>query len=278
MMSVALSSIPSDPIELRAFAVALQAQFVSQEAELRREIAVRDDELYANTLHIAKLKAELILLRRARFGRSSEKLDQKIEQMELHIDELEEAQAGSVERREAAAAPSERRERAPPSRQPLPEHLPRETIEHDAACVCPNCGGRNLTKIGTDEREVLEYVPSHFKVIVHSRPKMSCRNCETIMQQPMPSLPIERGRPGPGLLAHVLVSKYCDHLPVHRQSVMYARDGVEIDRSTLAEWVGKMRFLLEPLAERIFLPASRSVSGVTSPTGGLLARFLSGWV
>jgi transposase len=240
MMSVALSSLPSDPAELRTFTVALQARY-----------GALKDEVYAKTLHIEKLKAELALLRRARYGRSSEKLDEKIEQMELQIDDLEEAQAESEGRSNATVLSATRRERTPAGRQPLPEHLPRETIEHDAACVCPECGCRNLTKIGTDEREVLEYVPSHFKVIVHSRPKMSCRSCETITQQPMPSLPIERGRPGPGLLAHVLVSKYCDHLPVHRQSVMYARDGVEIDRSTLAEWVGKMRYLLEPLSQRI---------------------------
>jgi transposase len=98
---------------------------------------------------------------------------------------------------------------------------------------------------------VLEYVASHFKVIVHVRPKLSCRACETITQPPMPGLPIERGLPGPGLLAHVLVAKYCDHLPLHRQSVIYARDGVEIDRSTMADWVGRMTFLLNPLATAI---------------------------
>jgi transposase len=123
-----------------------------------------------------------------------------------------------------------------PVRKPLPDHLPRERVEHPAACACPSCGGTRLTMIGTNEREVLEYVPSHFKVIVHARPKMSCRDCETITQPPMPELPIERGRPGPALLAHVLVAKYCDHLPLHRQSAIYAREGVELDRSTLCDW------------------------------------------
>jgi transposase len=107
------------------------------------------------------------------------------------------------------------------------------------------------TRIGTDEREVLEYVPSHFKVMVHARPKMSCRDCETITQAPLPWLPIERGMPGPSLLAHVLTAKYCDHLPLHRQSVIYAREGVELERSTLAGWVGYMAALLTPLAEAI---------------------------
>jgi transposase len=113
------------------------------------------------------------------------------------------------------------------------------------------CGGRKFGRIDADEREVLEYVPSHFKRVLHVRPKMSCRICETIVQAPMPTLPIEKGRPGPALLAHVIVSKYCDHLPLHRQSDIYARSGVEIDRSVMAGWVGHMAALLEPLSERI---------------------------
>jgi transposase len=108
-----------------------------------------------------------------------------------------------------------------------------------------------FSRIGQDEREVLEYVPSSFKVIVHIRPKLSCRGCETILQVPMPSLPIERGRPGPGLISHVLVSKYCDHTPLHRQSGIYAREGVELERATLADWVGKAGIMLAPLAEAI---------------------------
>ena len=105
--------------------------------------------------------------------------------------------------------------------------------------------------LGEDVSEVLEYVPSYFKVVRHVRPRVSCRACETISQASMPSLPIERGRPGPALLAHVLVAKYCDHLPLHRQSVIYARAGVELDRSTLADWVGSAVFLLAALAEAI---------------------------
>ena len=130
---------------------------------------------------------QLALLRRARFGRSSEKLDHDIEQLELLIGDLEEGQAESKERTEAAKpAASAQQEKSQPVRKPLPDHLPRERVEHAAACVCPSCGGTDLTLIGTDEREVLEYVPSHFKVMVHVRPKMSCRDCETITQPPMP--------------------------------------------------------------------------------------------
>jgi transposase len=236
-MSLATAELPSDPDALRAFAAALQA------------------ELYAKTLHIEKLKAQLLVLRRARFGQSSEKLDRQIDLLELVIGDLEEIESENEARQEAAGASSESTTatRSPRvgNRRPLPDHLPREIIAHAGVCACPACGSERLRKIGDDEREVLEYVPSHFKVVVHVRPKLSCRDCETITQPPMPSLPIERGRPGPGLIAHVLVSKYCDHLPLNRQSDIYAREGVSLDRSTLADWVGRAAWLLEPVATRI---------------------------
>lgn len=243
-MSLSHSVLPSDPDELRIFAARLQTEYAAVQAEL-----------YAKTLHIEKLKSQLAALQRARFGRSSEKLDREIEQLELLIGEIEENRVRGVHEKQAATDTSaiapRREERLQPVRRALPAHLLRERVTHEAPCACPACGGTALSVIGNDEREVLEYVPSHFKVIVHVRPKLSCRACETIMQPPMPSLPIERGLPGPGLLAHVLTAKYCDHLPLHRQSAIYARDGVEIDRSTMADWVGRMAFLLEPLADAV---------------------------
>jgi len=221
---------------------------------LKTELKARDAELYAKTLHIEKLKMQLALLKRARFGQSSEKLDHKIEQLELLIGDLEEGEAETSERVEvikplSSSAPTRERSRA--VRLPLPEHLPRERVEHEAACVCRSCGGTNLTLIGTDEREVLEYVPAHFKAVVHCRPKMSCRDCQAIEQPPMAALPIERGRPGPALVAHVLAAKYCDHLPLYRQSEIYTRAGVHIERSTLSDWVGRMAFHLCPTNEAI---------------------------
>ncbi len=259
-MSIALHSLPENIDELRAFAAILQAETVALEGRcdvLSKERKALETELYAKTLHIEKLKAQLALLKRARYGRSSEKLDHQIEQLELTIGELEETDARSAAQTESyqpqslmSAAPT-RRERFIPVHRALPEHLPRERVEHPAACSCPACGSTKLTRIGTDEREVLEYVPSQFKVIVHARPKMSCRACETITQAPLPSLPIERGHPGPGLLAHVLVSKYADHLPLYRQSGIYARVGVAIERSTMADWVEQMAFLLQPLADAV---------------------------
>jgi transposase len=209
-MSMARAELPGDPAALRAFAASLQAELI----EKNLAISARDAEIHAKTLHIEKLRVQLAILRRARFGRSSEKLDRDIAQLELLIGELEEGQAETLARSAAASSPlpgpsaSVSRDRQPPGRKPLPEHLPRETVVHEPSCSCPSCGGTILSRIGEDEREVLEYVPSYFKVVRHLRPKLSCRACETIVQAPMPSLPIERGRPGPGLLAHVLVAKY----------------------------------------------------------------------
>jgi transposase len=254
-VSLAIQPLPDDPDILRRFAADLQAELARKDIE----ITARDAEIHAKTLHIEKLKMQLAVLRRARFGRSSEKLDRDIEQLELLIGELEEeaaeddarAVAADPAAQDGAPHPDRARPRKQPSRTKLPDHLPREIVTHEPACTCPGCGGTLFSRIGQDEREVLEYVPSSFKVIQHVRPKLSCRSCETIVQAPMPSLPIERGRPGPGLLAHVAVSKFCDHTPLHRQTTIYLREGVELDRATLADWMGQVVFLLTPLAEAI---------------------------
>jgi transposase len=131
----------------------------------------------------------------------------------------------------------------------LPEHLPRQTQTHTPKeSACPDCGGA-LSKLGEDVSEMLEYVPASFFVVRHVRPKLSCTKCDQIVQAAAPTRPIERGVAGPGLLAHVLVSKYADHLPLYRQSEIYARHGVELERSTLADWVGGSSQLLEPVIE-----------------------------
>jgi transposase len=225
--------------------------------ERERVIAIRDAELYAKTLQIENLKAQLAVLRRSRYGRSSEKLDQEIEQLELLLGELEEGvaegrtRAEQVAKSPAAPRRDKRKGHTPHGRKPLPEHLPREEIVHPPASSCTCCGGTVLRKVGTHRTEVLEYVPSSFKVTVHLRDVVSCRLCETIMQAPLPSFPIERGRPGPGLLAHVIVGKYADGLPLHRQTGIYEREGVDLDRSTMADWVGTTAALLRPLVEAI---------------------------
>jgi transposase len=191
---------------------------------------------------IEQLKLQIARLKRMQFGKSSEKIEREIEQLELQLDDLQ--QEAAV--REAKLPEALRSEPEKPYRKPLPEHLPREDEVHEPACTCPDCGSE-MRKIGEDVTEVLEYVPASFKVIRHVRPKLACRACEIIVQEPMPFLPIARGRPGPGLLAHVLVAKYADHLPLYRQQQIYARDGIDLARSTLAGWVGQTAAALEPL-------------------------------
>jgi transposase len=267
-MTLNPSVLPRDARSLRRMIVEKQALLSAREqiiaekeaqlAERDRLIAVRDAELYSKTLQIEHLKAQLAVLRRARFGRSSEKLDREIEQLELLLGELEEGVAESQVRTEQAQSEgraievrSKPTQRQPGGRKPLPAHLPRERSvqQPPAACIC--CGGTVLRKLGEDVTELLEYVPSTFKVIQIVRPKLSCRACETIMQAPLPAFPIERGRPGPALLAHVAVSKYADGLPLYRQCAIYARQGIDLDRSTLADWVGRMAALLAPLVQAI---------------------------
>jgi transposase len=232
-------------IEQHALVSSLDQQIRVRETQLQQAQA----ELLSRDVLIEKLKIELLRLKRMQFGRSSEQLDAKIAQLELTLEELE----ASETQRAASIAPPEVAqpiERAKPARKPLPSHLPRESVTHQDACNCPECGSK-LKALGEDISEVLEYVPSYFKVIRHVRPKLSCAHCQTIVQTPAPSRPIARGLAGPGLLAHVLVSKYCDHLPLYRQSEIYARSGVTLERSTLADWVGQCSALLAPLIDSL---------------------------
>lgn len=153
-------------------------------------------------------------MRRLRFGRKSEKLELRIEQLELKLEELEARkaeQAAGVENRIPLQTAPSSTAKGKPARRPLPEHLARETKIHEPQQKrCPECGGK-LSTLGEDVSEMLEYVPAYFKVIRHVRPKLSCTGCDCIVQAPAPSRPIARGLAGPGLLAHVLISKYCDH-------------------------------------------------------------------
>jgi transposase len=210
---------------------------------LKQLVLAQRVELASNKVHIEHLKLQIARLRRAQYGRSSEQLDEQIAQLEFTLEELE-IQEASLPQALADASAS----RSKPVRRPLPEHLPRERHVHEptSTCDCPRCGGA-LRVLGEDVSEMLEYVPEHWKVLRHVRPKYSCASCQHIVQAPAPSRPIERSYAGPGLLAHVLVSKFADHLPLYRQSQIYARERVEIDRSTLGEWVGGSTALIEPL-------------------------------
>lgn len=220
---------------------------------LKRMVMERAEELDDARTQIKHLTLQLAKLRRQQFGRSSEKLDAQIAQLELALDGLEVAQAERQAQREARAAsqpnPGPQPEKRKPVRKPLPADLARETIVHEGPCACTNCGGK-LSKIGEDTTEVLE-VEKTYRVICHVRPRLSCRKCEMITQADLPDMPITRGIAGPGLLAHVLVSKYCDHLPLYRQAQIFARDGIDLDRSTLCDWVGKCSALLRPLVDEL---------------------------
>jgi transposase len=202
----------------------------------------------AQQAEIERLNFIIAKLRRAQFGRRSERLDETLAQLELSLEELEAVRAERAVTVPPITTNSES-ERA--AREPLPAHLPREHVEHapQASC-CPDCGG-TLKRLGEDVSEMLEYVPERFRVIRHVRPKLACARCDTIVQAPAASRPIVRGRAGAGLLAHVLTAKYCDHLPLYRQSDIYARAGVTLERSTLADWVGQCSALLRPLVEAL---------------------------
>ncbi|HLH92157.1 MAG TPA: IS66 family transposase [Xanthobacteraceae bacterium] len=209
--------------------------------------------LLDRTLLIEKLKFMIAKLRHEQFGQSAER-GAILDQLELQLADLEENAAQTETAAEVAAAEAKTAvksfERRKPVRRPLPENLPRERIVYPAPTACPCCGGA-LHKLGEDVTETLELVPRQWKVIQHVREKFSCRSCESITQPPAPSHPIARGRAGPQLLAHVLFAKYGLHLPLNRQSATYAREGIELDVSTLADWVGACAATLMPLVLRI---------------------------
>lgn len=215
-------SLPSNPDDLRATAQGLL------------------DMVKAQALKIAKLEHQLAGHNRHRFGSRTESM----EQLQLQLEEEETAVQFVPPEEGDTTEP-----KAKPKRKPLPPDLLRNDTVLSPGETC-TCGGK-LRVLGEDVTEELEYIPGRFVVNRIVRPRMACSCCERIIQSPLPSRPIERGRPGPGLLAHVLVSKYADHLPLYRQSGIYEREGIDLDRSTLADWVGKSAALLEPLADAI---------------------------
>lgn len=214
--------------------------------ELRAVNKLLADEVKSQALLIEKLKHQLAGQSRHRFGIRSETLDQ------LNLTFEEDEEVGEAAEDQIKPMPSFGENKTPRkhSRKPLPDHLDRHDHLLSPGEDCIRCGGK-LKTLSEDITEELEYVPGRFVVNRIVRPRKACACCEAIVQSPLPSRPIERGRPGPGLLAHVLVSKYADHLPLYRQSQIYAREGVDLDRSTMADWVGRSTALLEPLADQV---------------------------
>jgi transposase len=236
-------SLPDDVETLKALLIAERSARLVAEAHAQ-----------ARALEIEKLKLTIAKLRHERFGASAERGAKLLDQLELRLAELEETAAqeevAAQIANQAGSTVVRGFERRKPARRPLPAHLPRERIVYPAPGACSCCGGA-LRKLGEDVTESLEYVPASWKVIQHVREKFSCRACEAISQPPAPSHPIARGRAGPGLLAQILFAKYGAHLPLHRQSVIYGREGVTLDVSTLADWVGASAAALMPLVEEL---------------------------
>jgi transposase len=230
-MNIDLATLPDDVDTLQRMVRTLAAEcatLTDAEAEIER------------------LRLIVQKLQRSQFGRRAERLDD--DQLLFGFEDLN-ADIARVEATLPLTRVKTSRLRA--DRPSLPAHLPREDIRLDLDHrACPCCGGA-LHAIGETVSEMLDHVPARLRVIRICRPRYGCRACGSIHQAPAPERPIAKGLASPGLLAHVLVAKYCDHLPLYRQSQIFARHGVEIDRSTLANWVGGACWWLEPLQARL---------------------------
>nr|WP_259650287.1 IS66 family transposase [Gluconacetobacter diazotrophicus] len=199
---------------------------------------------------VAHLKLLIARMRQDRFGASSERGRRLLDQLELELEDLETAIAEDDPANTSGAAivsPEAASERRRPARRPFPADLPRERVVIPPPVQCPCCGSSRLAKLGESVTETLEVIPRRFKVIQTVREKFSCRDCESITQPPAPFHPIARGRAGPWLLSTILTGKFADHLPLNRQSEAFAREGIDLDTSTLADWVGACTATLAPL-------------------------------
>lgn len=239
-------SLPSDLAAAHAMILAERAARVEAEALAARAAAVSS----GTEALIARLKLEIEKLRRELYGSRSERKARLLEQMELQLEDLEaDASEDELAAERAAAQTQTVRsfERKRPSRKPFPEHLPRERVVIAAPESCPCCGSTRLSKLGEDVTETLEVIPRRWKVIQTVRERFSCRQCEAITQPPAPFHVTPRGFAGPNLLAMILFEKFGQHQPLNRQSERYAREGVDLSLSTLADQVGACATALHPL-------------------------------
>ena len=236
-MNIDLAALPADVDQLQEMVRAMAARM----AEDHRQIADAKAQ-------VEKLRQIIEKLQRHQFGRKSERLD--ADQLALGLEDLD-ADIAKVEAGLPAAKPDRSTEEPSPRHRRLPEHLPREDVTVDVGDhSCPQCSGA-LHVIGENVSEMLDFVPARFRVLRIRRPKYGCRACGTIHQAPAPERPITKGLAGPGLLAHVITSKYCDHTPLYRQAQIFARQGIDLERSTLANWVGGACWWLEPLHKKL---------------------------
>jgi len=262
-MPLACDQLPDDISELKRLLVAKDAELTARTTELSTasaELAAAKNGLVITQLTIEKLKAQIAKFRREKFGASSERVDRALEQLELALEEAETAKAEAVasepqgpepEAPNTDTPPAEDAKREKKKRRQLPQEFPRRDVVHRPPDVCKRCGGTDLRDVSESVTEVLRYVPGHFEVDRHVRPACSCRKCEAMMQAPMPDLPIPRGMVDATFLAYIVISKFCDHIPLYRLAEICARRGLDIDRSQLAEWLGHVAWLLAPLVELI---------------------------
>ena len=259
------------------------AELLANNAALSGEVQRSHEALKIAQLTIDKMKVELAYLRRMKYGRSSEKLEHPQPQLELVGGQVAaavvapDADAGEDDglKSNVTSLEKERKKREPKTRpglRELPDHLPRRTVVHTplGGCDCAACGG-GLREIGQDVSEVLDYVPGTFHVVRHVRPKLACAGCKTITQALAPSRPMDRCMAGAGLLTHIVVSKFADHVPLYRLCQIYGRDGVEMSRSTITDMVGNCGALLTPLAEAIgrYVLKAHKVHGDDTPIRAL---------
>jgi transposase len=233
--------------ELAALRALVAEQAVSldeKRAALVAEIEKRDDI-------IKILKAQLDLRRHEQHGASSEKIDRKVEQYELMLEEIEAARAEVAARAGKDPLPELDDAKGKPKRKPLPDNLLTEEKIYAAPCNCPTCGGSSFLKAADKFVEVMEHVPESVKIVRHVEKRMICKDCDTTVAGEMPKLPIQRGKPGPSLLAHIMVAKFDDHIPLYRLSEMYDRLGIDISRSVMADWVGRVSVLIDPIVKLI---------------------------
>jgi transposase len=249
----ASESLPTDLAAVHAMLLAervARRQAEALAANAQAEAANAQADLSSTEALISYLKLEIEKLRRQLYGNRSERKARLLDQMELHLEELE---AAAIEDELAAEKTAARTQtvrsfhRRRPSRKPFPDHLPRERVVIPAPETCPCCGSTKLSKLGEDATETLEVIPRQWKVIQTVREKFSCRECETITQPPAPFHVTPRGFAGPNLLAMILFEKFGQHQPLNRQSERYRREGIDLSVSTLADQVGACATALQPL-------------------------------
>lgn len=241
-----MSDKASEIARLRAALAASEARAAAAEVELAQARAV----VSTSEAMIQHLRLEIARLRREQYGQSSERRARLIDQLELQLEDLEAAAAEdgiAAEKATETTTTVQAFERRRPSRQPFPEHLLRERVVVEAPAACACCGSARLVKMGEDITETLEVVPRRWKVIQTVREKFTCRDCEKISQAPAPFHATPRGWAGPNLLAMVLFEKFGQHQPLNRQAERYAREGVDLSLSTLADQVGACAAALAPL-------------------------------